>query len=283
MPKQLYAPSANPPVILTFSTLDPSGSGGIQADIETAASIGAHCAPLITSLCTTGESPERESVSVDAGLLVEQTKAIAEAMDVKAIKLGFLGALENIDAIHSILSELPPAPIVAHPALCLWEEMDASTEEFSEAFCNLIMPLTDIAIFSQYEATSLAREADSLEACAQELLATNCESLLITGTGPQHHDARNSFFQSRSGVTHFDWQEESAASQGTSSTLATASAAYLAHGFSAIQAIEEAQHYTWQASRASRQIGFGRSTLHRFYWADSNIDQSSKPVSKSCH
>lgn len=283
MPKQIYAPSANPPVILTFSTLDPSGSSGIQADIETAASIGAHCAPLVTSLCTTGESPERESVAVDAGLLVEQARAVSEEMDIKAIKLGFLGSIDNLEAIHSILSDFPQVPVVAHPALCLWDETEAAQESFAEAFSNLILPLTDVAIFSQYEANSLAREADSLEACAQEILSTQCESVLITGTGAQHQDARNSFFQARSDATHFDWHEESAASQGSSSTLATASAAYLAHGFSLLQAIEEAQHFTWQASRASRQIGFGRSTLHRLYWADSNIDQSSKPASKSCH
>lgn len=277
----MLSPSANPPVILTFAALDPSGSTGIQADIETCASIGAHCAPLVTSLCTSGETAERESIPVNTEILIEQARSILNEMDVRAIKLGFLGSIESMEAVHSLLQDCGNLPVVAHPSLCLWQ--DPWRDSFGDAFAELILPLVDVGLFTLYEAQILAREGDSLEARAREILSTQCENLLITGTGEQQPEFRNSLFQQRGEVRHFRWQQESAASQGASSTLAMSIAAYLAHGFSILQAVEEAQNFTWQATRASRHIGFGRSTLHRFFWADPNIDSAAKPSNKSSH
>ncbi|HET8707236.1 MAG TPA: bifunctional hydroxymethylpyrimidine kinase/phosphomethylpyrimidine kinase, partial [Pseudomonadales bacterium] len=39
-----------PPVVMTFSGHDPCGGAGIQADIETLASLGCHCTPVITAI-----------------------------------------------------------------------------------------------------------------------------------------------------------------------------------------------------------------------------------------
>jgi hydroxymethylpyrimidine/phosphomethylpyrimidine kinase len=278
-----FSPSANPPVILTISCLDPSGSGGIQADIETSASIGTHCAPLISAICTTGESPEREIIAVDPELLIEQARSILAEMDVRVIKLGFLGSIENIEAVHSILTEFPELPTVSHPTMNMWDTDEQPLAAYTEAYSRMILPSCEVVILTEFEARELAKEADTLDAIGQEILNSSCESLLITGTGKQSKDSRNSFYHNNEGVRHFEWHQESAASQGSSSTLAMSTAAYLAHGFSLLQAIEESQHFTEQATYASRQIGFGRPTLHRLYWADSNIDHSNKPVSKTCH
>ncbi|MFT7560532.1 MAG: hydroxymethylpyrimidine/phosphomethylpyrimidine kinase [Flavobacteriales bacterium] len=278
-----FSPSANPPVVLTLSCLDPSGSGGIQADIETAASTGTHCAPLISSLATTGECPEREIVPIDANLLIEQASSILKEMDVKAIKLGFLASVDNIEAIHALLTNVPEIPVVSHPVFSLWDSDLAPLNEYTDAFAKMILPMSQVSILTAYEARLLAKEADTLQAVAHEILSYDCGSVLITGTGEKTQESRNSFYQEKEGVKHFEGLQESVESQGFCTTLAMSTASYIAHGFSLLQAIEEAQHFTWQASRASRQLGFGRPSLHRLYWADSNIDITDKPVSKSCH
>ncbi|WP_145999192.1 bifunctional hydroxymethylpyrimidine kinase/phosphomethylpyrimidine kinase [Oceanicoccus sp. KOV_DT_Chl] len=40
---------ASTPVVLSINNLDPSGGGGISADIETLTSLGCHCTPSLAS------------------------------------------------------------------------------------------------------------------------------------------------------------------------------------------------------------------------------------------
>ncbi len=268
----MYSTSSNPPIILTFSALDPSGIGGIQADIETAASLGCHCAPIITAMCTEGSTQNTETLAVDAPLLIEQARSVLEGMNVSAIKIGFLGSTANAEAIHTILQDYADIPVVSHPALCLWNDENLEQADLPDAFSALILPNSTIANFSLYEAREIAQESDTIEATANALISTGVDFAFITGTGKEYQQFRNSLFDDKGLVKHYDWEQESPTGHGSNSTLATSTAAYLAHGSDCIQAVEQAQNFTWQTIRASRDLGFNRRTPHRFFWADKNID-----------
>ena len=56
------------PVVMSLSSHDPSGSSGIQADIETCASLGCHCTPIITTLCAKDTHDTKEIVPIEAPL-----------------------------------------------------------------------------------------------------------------------------------------------------------------------------------------------------------------------
>ena len=268
-----YSTSANPPVILTFSTLDPSGCGGIQADIETAISLGCHCAPVATSMCTSGFSDELDVLPVEAPLLIEQARSILENMDVKAIKIGYLGSVANAEAIHTIIRDYPDIPVIAHPALCLWQPDAPEQAGLDEAFSTLIAPFADIVNLTLHEVRTLVPQADTVDAAAHAFIAADAAGeVFISGTGKEHQQFQKSLYNERGLVRHYRWEQEPPSCHGASSTLASAVAAYLAHGSSLTQAIEQAQNFTWQAMRTSRQLGFGKRTPHRLYWADPNID-----------
>lgn len=268
-----HSASANPPVILTFSTLDPSGCGGIQADIETAASLGCHCAPVATSLCMTGTGDQQTTLAIEPSVIIEQARSILENMDVRAIKIGFLGSIANAEAVHTILQDFDQAPVVAHPALCLWQDDDPERESFVDAFSALIAPITTVINLTLHELRSLVPEADTVDAAAHAFFPADEGGLLfVSGTGRENHQFQNSVFNERGLLRHYRWEQEPPSCHGASSTLASATAAYMAHGSSPAQAIEQAQNFTWQAMRTSRQLGFDKRTPHRFYWADDNID-----------
>ncbi len=280
----MYSTSSNPPIILSFAALDPSGIGGIQADIETAASLGCHCAPIITAMCTEGSTQNTDTLAVDAPLIIEQARSVLEGMNVSAIKIGFLGSTANAEAIHTILQDYSDIPVVSHPALCLWNDENIEQTDLPEAYAALILPSSTIANFSLYEAREVAREADTLEATANALISSGAEFAFITGTGKEHQQFRNSLFNEKGLVNHYSWEQESPTGHGSNSTLATCTAAYLAHGSEYIQAVEQAQNFTWQTIRASRDLGFSRRTPHRFFWADKNIDSpESLPSNKNTH
>ena len=277
-------PGANPSIILSFSALDPSGCGGIQADIETAFSLGCHCAPIVTTMCAEGSQSNVETFATHETILIEQARSILDEMDVSAIKLGFLGSTVNVEAIHSILVDYPEINVVAHPALCLYDPENIDQQNFIDAYSSLILPLTSIAILSLHEAREIAMESDNIRATAQSIVNKGCDHLLITGTGKHTQQFQNSFFSAKGLVNQYSWEQEAPTCHGSSSTLAMSTASYIAHGFGPQQAIDNAQNFTWQAMRASRELGFGKRTPRRLYWADQTIGEPDRlPAKKHTH
>jgi len=264
--------SANPPVVLAFGALDPSGAGGLQADIETAASLGCHCAPVATTMTVAGADVRKETNATEAALVIAHARSILENMVVSAFKIGFLGSVANIEAVHTILRDYPNIPVIAHPALCLWDNEDAEQQDFPEAFFSLIVPQLSIGIFSLYEAREVSRQSDTINTTAQAITSNGCEFLLLTGTRQEQCAFQNSSFNQKGLIQHYVWEQEPPTCHGASSTMAMGTSAYIAHGADAIMAMNQAQNFTWQAMHASRDLGFGRRTPHRFFWADKNIE-----------
>ncbi|VUD40341.1 Hydroxymethylpyrimidine/phosphomethylpyrimidine kinase [Thalassocella blandensis] len=263
---------ANPPIILSFSSLDPSGCGGIQADIETAASLGCHCAPVITSLCSQGCTSEGETFAVESTILIEQARSILENMNVQAIKLGFVGSQTNTEAIHSILLDYPEIPVVAHPALYLMDDSNEEHLDLIDAFNALILPLATVSCLSLYEAREIAQESDTIDTTGHALASRGCEFSLITGTGKVTQAFQNSLYSQKGLINHYSWQQEPPTTDGAASTLSMSIASYIAHGLDGKRAIEQAQDFTWRTLLASRDMGFDQRTPHRFFWADKNLD-----------
>ncbi|WP_018414946.1 bifunctional hydroxymethylpyrimidine kinase/phosphomethylpyrimidine kinase [Teredinibacter turnerae] len=271
----------NPPIILTFAALDPSGTGGLQADIETAASLGCHCAPVATTLVAEGVNSNAESHAVSSTLLISQARSVLENMNVATIKLGFLGSVANVEAVHTILRDYASIPVVAHPTLYIWDKMDEQQSGLADALFTLIFPLVKVGIFSVYEARVVSRQSDTIATTAQAIAGTGCEYTLITGTGEAQPNFRNSSYSQKGLVEHYNWEQEPPTCHGTSTTLTMSTAAYLAHSGDPLVAIQQAQNFTWQTIRAARPLGYATHTPHRFFWADKNIESCDKIPTKT--
>lgn len=279
----MQAGQINPPIVLAFSSLDPSGCGGIQADIETAASLGCHCTPIVTCIGSDVHAEHAQLLTIDAATIIEQARSILGNMAVSAIKIGFLGSLEVIEAVHSILRDFPKIPVVTQAALSNSNLLEEAQHDFIEALHTLIVPQTSIASVSLYEAQVLAEEKDTVDTTGNALIAKGCDYALITGSGKPTKDFRNSLYGQAGLIGHYQWEQESLSDDGASSTLSASMASYIAHGFDSRQAVEQAQDFTWRTLMASRDLGCARQTPHRFFWADKNLpnDFPEKPVKHS--
>jgi hydroxymethylpyrimidine/phosphomethylpyrimidine kinase len=262
--------SIQTPVVLTVSSHDPSGSTGIQADIETCTSLGCHCTPIISALCARDTLELKDLIPVDTGFMMEQVRTILEDMPVKAIKLGFLGNVGHIEAMHSILRDYPGIPLLVDPVAHLGQQGNSETAAVIEATKTLLLPLALIATPDLVEAHELAQQADNLDACAQEILDCGCDYALITGT-QRTHDCYDSSLYNRQGlVRHYSRERLSIFSHGCGATLSASITAYLAHGLRLMDAVEQGQAFTWHSLHASRQLGMGRMVPNRLFWADKN-------------
>jgi hydroxymethylpyrimidine/phosphomethylpyrimidine kinase len=267
-------PSPTIPVVLCLSGNDPSGGAGIQADIEAVASMGGLAAPVITALTVQDSLNITRLEPVDPILLIEQARAVLEDMPVAAIKIGLIGSIENIEVIHTLLHDYPDLPVVLDPILRAGGGSRLSTDAMEEALRKLLFPYTLILTPNSQEARALAHEADTLDACAQQLQADGCELVLITGTHEDTTQVENRLYGNHRLLETFTWERLPHSYHGSGCTLAASIAGLLAHGLEPFSAIHEAQEYTWQTLANGFRLGMGQYHPNRLFWARGGDDES---------
>lgn len=265
--------SSEHPIVLCFSGLDPTGGAGIQADIESILSLGGHCAPIITALTVQNSQQLLDYQATDEILLIEQARAVLEDMPVDSIKLGMLGSIANIEAIHSILVDYPDIPVVLDPVLQAGGGGEMSDLEMIDAMTELLFPETNIITPNSEEAFALTHEADSLDACAEELQELGCAHVLITGSHEDTPEVINTLYGNHRILERWNWKRLPNNYHGSGCTLAAAIAAMLAQGADELEAVTEAQSYTQQALEAAFKPGKGQHFPNRIFWSDDDSSE----------
>ena len=255
------------PVVLVFSGLDPSGGAGMQADIEAIASMGCHAAPVITALTVQDTRNVVRFEAVDTLLLIEQARAVLEDLPVRAVKIGMVGTVENAEAIHTLLTDYPHIPVVLDPVLAAAGGGSLAESELLNALQTLLIPQTTVLTPNSEEARALAPSADTLDACAQELLSFGCELVLITGAHEQTPTVDNLLFGNLRKLEVFSWERLPHTYHGSGCTLSAAIAGLLAQGLEPFTAIHEAQEYTWESLKQGYRPGQGQHVPNRLFWA----------------
>ena len=255
------------PVVMCFSGLDSTGGAGLQADIEAIASMGCHAAPVVTALTVQDTQQVISYTPVDISILIAQARAVLEDIPVAAIKIGMVGNVPVIEAIHTLLTDYPNIPVVLDPVLAGGGGGELSNELVIDAMIRLLLPQTTVLTPNSLEARALAPEADTLDACGQELLDMGCEFVLLTGTHEEAEHVENRLFGNRRLLETFTWERLPHSYHGSGCTLAAATAGLLAHGLEPFTAINEAQEYTWEALRNGYRVGMGQLLPNRLFWA----------------
>lgn len=250
------------PVVMSISSLDPSGCSGISAAIETLASLGCHCTPVITQLIARDSAGIKDAQATDSSLLIEQIRAVLEDIPVDLIHIGNLASISNVEAVHTILNDYPDRPVVLHPG---WHEQD-SEPGMANAITTLLFPHTQVTVLNQREAISLAAGADNLSACAQELMEYGCPNLFISGILQGDKHISNIWYSRFNNNQTYRWPPLSYSVRGAGATLSSALSAYMAHRFSLSESIQQAQQFTANALQKSRRIGMGELIPDRLHW-----------------
>lgn len=260
------------PVVMCLSGNDPTGGAGIQADIEALASHGCHTAPVITAITVQDTQNVQDFRSVDAALVIEQARAVLEDMSVAAIKIGMVGSVENVEAIHTLLMDYPHLPVVLDPILSASGGADLADEAVQKAMETLLFPMTTVLTPNSREARHLAPEADNLNACALALLDKGCEFVLITGAHENTPEVINTLYGNHRVLETFHWERLPGQYHGSGCTLAASIAGLLAQGLEPFTAIHEAQEYTWESLNHAYRAGMGQLLPNRLFWARGESD-----------
>lgn len=260
----------HPPVVLVFGGTDPTSGAGVSADILTLAVLGCHPALVVTAVTAQDTAGPKQFALVEPELVVAQARAILEDMPVAAIKTGMLGSQVVVDVVAGILNDYPDIPLIVDPVQVSGRGDALADEPLDEALRTLLLSRTQLLTPNTLEARALAPDADSLDACAQELMAQGCNYVLITGTHEPTPKVEHRLYGNRRLIDRFTFERLPGSYHGSGCTLASACAASFAHGLEPVNAVAQALTYTWHTLKHGYRVGMGQLIPDRFRGSSKN-------------
>ena len=259
------------PAVLTFAATDPTSGAGLQADLLALASMGCYPLSVVTALTVQDTAGVESFLAIDPDWVADQARCILEDMPVAAFKMGMLGSTEIVTVVAEVVSDYPDVPLVLDPVFSSGRGDELAGDDMISAIRELLVPQSTVVTPNIPELRRLAGEDDNddvgLAECAQVLLDSGCEYVLVTGTHDSTADVVNTLYH-RGGVLRADtWQRLPGSYHGSGCTLASALAANLARGLDISDAVYEAQDYTWQALAHAFRPGMGQYLPDRLFWA----------------
>lgn len=255
------------PVVVSFSGHDPCGGAGIQADIEAITSHNCHSASIISCLTSQDTKNVAEIMPQNPDKIRQQAEMLLRDLPVHAFKIGLIGHSDTVQVIYDIVRKYPLIPLVVDPILAAGGGTNLANEELICAMKELLFPLTTVLTPNCNEARRLT-DLNDIDSCGINFLEKfGCEYVLITGADEQTQSVENRLFHQNC-KDSYTWARLPSIYHGSGCTLAASIAALLAHGVPPIQAISNAQEYTWHTLQAAYKTGAGQSNPNRFFWRD---------------
>ncbi|WP_443977767.1 bifunctional hydroxymethylpyrimidine kinase/phosphomethylpyrimidine kinase [Thiothrix lacustris] len=254
------------PVVMTLAGHDPSGGAGIQADIEAIASQGCHPVTVITCL-TVQDTCNVQRIEPLADYLIEQqAETLLADMPIAAFKIGLLGSVDVVQAVHRILLQAPDVPVILDPVLAAGGGKGFTSDELLGAIREYLLPLATLLTPNVPEAAQLAVRGETQDEHAFSLMDQGCEYVLLTGTHAQTERVENALYGDGKRLRTWLWERLPETYHGSGCTLASACAANLAKGMEVSKAVAAAQAYTWGSLQAAHKLGRGQWLPNRLYW-----------------
>jgi len=267
----------SPACVMTFNASDPSGAGGLTADISAITSAGAHALAVVTGAYVRDTAEIFDHICFDEDAVTEQARTALEDMPVSAIKVGFVGNPENISAIAEIASDYADVPLIAYmPNLSWWEE--EAIDNYLDAFRELLLPQTTVLVGNH---SSLWRwllpdwagdKSPSARDIAKAAAEFGVPYTLVTGIPLPEQFIDNVLATPQAILYSEKFERFEAVFAGAGDTLTAAISALLANGHNLQAATSEALTYLDHSLDAGFHPGMGNIVPDRLFWAQTDTD-----------
>ena len=263
---------ASLPCVMVFNANDPSGAGGLSADLTAMSSASAHVLPVVTGAYVRDTSEIHDHIAFDEEALTDQARCALEDMPVQAFKVGFVGSPENLSAIAAIATDYPEVPLLTYmPDLSWWDEVEI--ESYLDACAELLLPQTTILVGNH---STLCRwllpdwEGDkppSAREVARAAAEHGVAYTLVTGFNAPEQQLESHLASPETVLATAHYERFEATFNGAGETLSAALCALIAGGNDLQAACAEALTYLDQCLDAGFQPGMGHAVPDRLFWA----------------
>ena len=285
--REATAPGESPlPCVMSFNANDPSGAGGLSADLTAMSSASAHVLPVVTGAYVRDTSAIRDHFSLDEEAVVDQARCALEDMPVRAIKVGFVGTPENLSAVAQITSDYTEVPVITYmPDLSWWDELDI--ENYLDACTELLLPQTTVLVGNH---STLCRwllpewegdRAPSPRDVARAAAVHGVPYTLVTGFNAADQYLESHLASPEAVLATARYERFEATFTGAGDTLSAALCALIAGGSDLQSACAEALTYLDQCLDAGFQPGMGHAVPDRLFWAHDDDGAEDVPGSET--
>ncbi len=265
----------SPACVLVFNANDPSGAGGLAADIAAIASVGAHALPVVTGAYARDTAEIFDHFALDEEAVAEQARAILEDVPVQVIKVGFVGSPENISEAAQVASDYSDVPLIAYmPNLSWWDENQI--ELYLDAFSELLLPQTTVLVgnhstlwrwlLPDWDASRSPSARDLAKAASDHGVAYT----FVTGIPLPEQFIDNVLATPETVLYSEKYERFEATFTGAGDTLSAALAALIASGSDLAEAANEALSYLDRCLDGGFRPGMGHVVPDRLFWAQAS-------------
>jgi hydroxymethylpyrimidine/phosphomethylpyrimidine kinase len=263
---------AGPACVMVFNASDPSGAGGLAADVTAIASVGAHALPVVTGAYARDTAEVFDHFGFDEDVIAEQARAILEDVAVQVIKVGFVGSPEAISTIAEIAADYAEVPLVAYmPNLSWWDE--SQIDLYLDAFRELMLPQTTVLVgnHSTLWRWLLPDWSSDRSPTGRDIAKAASEMgvpyTLVTGIPLPEQFIDNVLATPQAVLCSEKFERFEAVFEGAGDTLSAALAALVASGTDLAAAATESLSYLDRCLDAGFRPGMGNVVPDRLFWA----------------
>jgi hydroxymethylpyrimidine/phosphomethylpyrimidine kinase len=270
--------------VMVFNANDPSGAGGITADLTAIASVGAHALPVVTGAYARDTTEVVDHFAFDDEAVTEQARTILEDVPAQVFKVGFVGTPENLSAIAELASDYADVPLVAYmPDLSWWQE--DQIDLYLDACNELLLPQTTVLVgnHSTLSRWLLPDWSSERSPTARDIAIAAHEFgvpyTLVTGIPLPDQFIGNVLCSPTAVLCSNKFERFEAVFAGAGDTLSAALAALIATGSELSEAATEALGYLDRCLESGFRPGMGQVIPDRLFWAHDDDDDEEPPES----
>ena len=253
------------PVALTIAGSDPSGGAGLQADLKTFHQFGVYGEAVVTLITVQNTRGVDRVETLDAGLIVQQIRAVVEDIPPHAAKTGALGSRAIVEAVAKAAASFR-FPLVVDPVMISKHGTPLIDPDAERALIEHLLPRASLLTPNLSEAAALAgfpvEDIGSMRRAAEKLVSMGAANVLVKG-GHLPGQAVDVLYLTGGIVREFPAERiDTPHTHGTGCTYSAAITAELARGTPLEQAVERAKAFITAAIRTNPGLGGGSGPLN---------------------
>jgi hydroxymethylpyrimidine kinase/phosphomethylpyrimidine kinase len=243
-------------VTLTIGGSDSGGGAGIQADIKTFSVLGVHGTSAVTAITAQNTLGVQHVFGLEPEVVTDQLCSITNDFHVAYAKTGMLYSAEIVSSVAEHIVETG-IPLVVDPVIEAEAGGRLLRPDAVEALMKSLLPLAKVVTPNIFEAKALAgiddNDVDSAEIAARRIADLGPRAVIIKGG---HMDCTDLVLED--GEVHLlKGERVTGGNHGVGCTYSASLTAFLAKGYSLIEAAAKAKQFAAQAIFWSMDVGRG--------------------------
>jgi len=251
-------------VALSIAGSDSGGGAGVQADLLTFAAHGIHGTCAITAVTAQNTVEVRAGQALPPEMVRAQIEAVADDMEISAVKTGMLANRPIIEEVASVIAARGFANLVVDPVMVAKggdRLLDVSAEG---AYIEHLFPLAALITPNIPEAEVLLgrriQSIDDMKDAATALMRLGCRAVLVKG-GHLEGDPTDILWDGSTLHELTTPRIDTNNTHGTGCTYSAAISARLAFGHDIETSVRGAKQYLTTAIRESYSLGKGHGPV----------------------